>query len=118
MIVLNGEEIGIVGYDLLDKQRDRVFLDIWMRSERYCGRGYGGDALNTLCDYIHKTYGICTFIISPSARNKRAVAAYQKAGFRAIKILNKEEQIREFGRAEYDDNMLMIKRIGPLHRED
>ncbi len=57
-------------------------------------------------------------MICPSTRNKRAVAAYQKAGFRAIKILNKEEQIREFRRAEYDDNMLMIKSLRPIHQED
>ncbi len=57
-------------------------------------------------------------MICPSTRNKRAVAAYQKAGFRSIKILNKEEQIREFGQAEYDDNILMKKRLGPIHQED
>ncbi len=57
-------------------------------------------------------------MICPSTRNKRAVAAYQKVGFRAIKILNKEEQIREFRRAEYDDNMLMIKSLRPIHQED
>lgn len=57
-------------------------------------------------------------MICPSTRNKRAVAAYQKAGFRSIKILNKEEQIREFRRAEYDDNMLMIKSLRPIHQED
>ena len=111
IIVINDEKIGTIGYDLLDKQKDRVVLDIWMRSEKYCGHGYGSDALNTLCNYIHKNHGITNFIISPSARNKRAIAAYKKAGFEFIKTLNKEEQKKEFGQAEYDDNILMIKRL-------
>ena len=115
IIVVDGEEIGTIGYDLLDKQKDRVVLDIWMRSEKYCGRSFGSDALNTLSNYIHKNFSITNFIISPSARNKRAIAAYKKAGFEYIKVLNKEEQIKEFGLFEYDDNILMIKRLITNH---
>lgn len=33
---------------------DRVVLDVWMRSEKYCGHGYGSDALNAICNYIQK----------------------------------------------------------------
>lgn len=111
MIAVNNEEIGTIGYDLLDNQKDRAVLDIWMRAEKYCAQGYGSDALNTLCNYIHVNYGIANFIISPSARNKRAIAAYKKAGFEYVKTMDKEEQIKEFGRPEYDDNILMIKRL-------
>ncbi len=111
IIVVNNEEIGTIGYDLLDKNKNRVVLDIWMRSEKYCGHSYGSDALNTLCDYIHENYGITNFIISPSARNKRAIDAYKKAGFEYVKTLNKDEQKKEFGLSEYDDNILMIKRV-------
>jgi diamine N-acetyltransferase len=111
IIVVNGEEIGTIGYDLLDKNKNRVVFDIWMSAEKYCGHGYGSEALDTLCKYIHKTYSITNFIISPSARNKRAIAAYKKAGFEVIKTLTKEEQEKEFGLAEYDDNVLMIKRL-------
>lgn len=117
IIVGDGEEVGTVGYDLLDKQKDRAILDIWLRSGKYCGRGYGSDALKALCRYIHENFGIGNFIISPSARNKRAIAAYRKAGFEAIKTLNKDDQIEEFGRAEYDDSILMMKRVGPPGRE-
>jgi len=111
IITANNEDVGTVGYDLLDKNKDRVVLDIWMKSEAYCGHGYGSDALNALCNYIHKEYGITNFIISPSARNKRAIAAYKKAGFEYIRILSKAEQEKEFGLSECDDNVLMIKRL-------
>jgi len=111
IIVVNNEEIGTIGYDLLDKNKNQVVLDIWMQDEKYCGHGYGSDALNTLCKHIHKTYDITNFIISPSARNKRAIAAYKKAGFEYVKIINKEEQEKEFGKSEFDDNIIMIKTL-------
>jgi RimJ/RimL family protein N-acetyltransferase len=109
IIVINSEEIGTIGYDLLDKNKNRVVLDIWMKAEKYCSHGYGSDALDTLCKYIHKTYGITSFTISPSARNKRAIAAYKKAGFKYIRIIEKEEQEKEFGKSEFDDNIIMLK---------
>ena len=109
IIRFNNEEIGTVGYDLLDKNKNSVVLDIWMKAEKYCGHGYGSDALAALCQFIHQTYGITRFIISPSTKNKRAIAAYKKAGFEVIKTLSREEQEQEFGLAEYTENVLMIK---------
>ena len=111
IITIDNEKVGTIGYDLLDRKNNQVVLDIWMRSEKYCRHGYGSDALNALCTYIHENYGITNFIISPSARNKRAIAAYKKAGFKYVKILSKEEQKKEFGLVECDDNILMIKRL-------
>lgn len=111
IIQVGDEDIGAIGYDLLDKNKDRVVLDIWMRAEKYCGSGYGSDALSTLCEHIHKTHAISDFIISPSSRNKRAIAAYQKAGFAYVKAINKEEQKKEFGKCELDDNIFMIKKL-------
>ena len=111
IIVVNDEEVGTIGYDLLDKKKDRVVLDVWMSTEKYCGHGYGSDALNTLCNHIHKIYGITNFIIAPSARNKRAIAAYKKAGFEYVSTISKEEQEKEFGKSEFDDNIIMIKKL-------
>ena len=111
IIVLNDEKIGTIGYDLLDKKKDRVVLDIWMSAEKYCGHGYGSDALNTLCNHIHKIYGITNFIISPSARNKRAIASHKKASFEYVSTISKAEQEKEFGKSEFDDNIIMIKKL-------
>ena len=111
IIIVTDEEIGTIGYDLLDKKKDSVVLDIWMGAEKYCGLGYGSDALNTLCNYIHKIYKISNFIISPSSRNKRAIAAYKNAGFEYVKTITKEEQKKEFGKSEFDDNVIMIKKL-------
>lgn len=111
IIVVKDEAVGAIGYDLLDKKKKRVVLDIWMRSEKYCGLGYGIDALGCLCIYLNKKFEINNFIISPSARNKRAIHAYQKCGFKYVSTMDKEEQKKVFGISEYDDNILMVKRI-------
>lgn len=111
VIVFQGKEVGTIGYDLLDRKQNRVVLDIWMRAEKYCGQGHGSDALKVLCQHIHKTYGITRFIISPSARNSQAIAAYQKAGFTLQSVINRSQQEKEFGLSEYDDNVLMIKKM-------
>lgn len=82
IILLGESEIGTIGYDNLDRQKRSVDLDIWMKGEKYCGHGYGSDAINGLVDYLHEQYGITTFRVDPSARNDRAIRAYKKAGFR------------------------------------
>lgn len=109
LIIHNREEVGTVGYDLLDTDRNRVVLDIWMKSAAQCGHGYGSESLRILCDYLHQKYHISNFLICPSAKNQRAIAAFGKAGFKIIKALNRQEQLETFGIIEYDLNLLMKK---------
>jgi len=81
IILLGDTEIGTIGYDNLERKLLSVDIDIWMKEERYCGHGYGTEALNCLVDHLHANHGIRTFRLDPSARNKRAIRAYEKAGF-------------------------------------
>ena len=62
--------------------RKRVEVDIWMRSEACCGKGYGTDALDALCRYLHERFGVEQFMVQSSACNPRAIRAYEKLGFR------------------------------------
>jgi len=112
IIIANNIRVGTIGYDLFDDRKLRVVLDIWMRSERYCGKGYGSDALTTICDFLNKRYGIKDFYISPSSRNKRAIEAYRKAGFRPIRMSRRVAK-KEFGVDIYDlhDNIVMRKML-------
>jgi RimJ/RimL family protein N-acetyltransferase len=112
IILADNTEVGTVGYDLFDAKKSRVVMDIWMRAEKYCGLGYGPEALRTLCKYLHQKYGIINFYISPSSRNNRAIRAYLKAGFKLIK-LSRNKAKKEFGFDiyEYDDNIVMKKAI-------
>jgi RimJ/RimL family protein N-acetyltransferase len=113
IIIADGEEVGTIGYDLCDKKKSRAVLDVWLRGEKYCGRGHGTDSLNALRRHLFEEYGIRNLSISPSSRNKRAVAAYSKSGFRRV-AMTKEEIEDQFGRGvsilDYRDNMVM-KRV-------
>lgn len=110
-IILLGEtEVGTIGYDNLDREKRSVDLDIWMKEEKYCGHGYGSDALNGLVDYLHEQYGITTFCVDPSARNVRAIRAYKKAGFR-IEVGHIRNRL-----PDYTDEITMIREIAPNKR--
>ncbi len=87
-------------------------MDIWMRSQDCCNRGWGSDALKTLMQRLLREFELHSFIIRPSARNKSAVAAYKKAGFE-IHDMSAEEQARRFGEGDYPDSVVMIKHIQP-----
>ncbi|MDA8603630.1 GNAT family N-acetyltransferase [Alphaproteobacteria bacterium] len=55
-------------------------LDIWIGARQWWGRGIGTQAIEAL-GHVLRGYGITTLLIRPSARNRRAVAAYKRAGF-------------------------------------
>ena len=114
IILVNNKSVGQVNYDNTDQHR-RTELDIWMSCEANCGKGYGPDALETLCKYLFNKYGITEFVIRPSVRNLRAISAYEKAGFQRKKFTPSEEEA-EFGPRDYDDSIVLIKRIsGGIH---
>ncbi len=115
IIIANNIRVGTVGYDLFDDKKQRVVLDIWMRAEKYCGKGYGTDALTTICGFLNKKYSMKHFYISPSSKNKRAIAAYRKAGFKSIKM-SRSVAIKKFGVDIYDypDNIVMRKTLTVL----
>ena len=86
-------------------------LDIWLRAEAYCGKGCGSTALGALCARIHGNYGVREFVIRPSGRNHRAITAYKKAGFEPFP-LSPGDQIRRFGEGDFEDAVVLLKRLG------
>ena len=83
-------------------------LDIWMRSESSCGKGYGTDALDALCRYLHDRFGVEQFMVQPSARNPRAIHAYEKLGFKSLDL--PLESARElWGPNDYWDSVYMVR---------
>lgn len=100
---------GAIAYNDIDPKK-RVELDIWMRSEAHCGRGFGTDAIEALCAYLAAEFGVQIFMMQPSARNPRAIRAYEKAGF--IKVPATPEEIQaEWGGVDHLDSVLMIREI-------
>ena len=80
---VNTADVGQIYFnDIITKNGiKRVELDMWMRAEKYCGKGYGSDALDALCNFLANRFGVEQFMVQPSARNPRAVRAYEKVGF-------------------------------------
>jgi RimJ/RimL family protein N-acetyltransferase len=81
VIEADGQAVGQINYNAIDRRRSRTELDIWMFSERHCEHGYGTEALTLLCDYLQKHLGVDAFLIQPAADNPRAIRCYEKAGF-------------------------------------
>jgi diamine N-acetyltransferase len=112
LILVDGEPVGQVTYnDIMERDgQKQVELDIWMRSEALCGKGYGTDALNALCGYLHERFGVSEFMVQPSARNPRAIRAYEKLGFRRLEL--SIEAAREiWGPNDYLDSVYMVRTI-------
>ena len=102
-----GEPVGAIAYNDIDPE-NRVELDIWMRSEACCGKGFGPDAIAALCAHLQAEFGVKTFMMQPSARNPRAIRAYEKAGFVA-RPATPEEIHAEWGGVDHHDSVLMIR---------
>jgi RimJ/RimL family protein N-acetyltransferase len=113
LIVVDGEPVGQVNYNDISERSGRkgTELDIWLRSGSLCGKGYGTDALEALCHYLHEQFGVEEFMVQPSARNPRAIRAYEKAGFARLGL--PIEKARElWGPNDNDDSVYMVKTIG------
>ncbi len=110
IIVAGGQDVGVVCYNNIDDQRRLTELDIWLRSEADCGKGYGSNTLRVLCQHLHEAYGVADFIIRPSKRNRRAIAAYERAGFELLP-LERDDQRMQFGEGDCEDSVVLMKRI-------
>jgi diamine N-acetyltransferase len=110
LILADGEPVGQVSYNDIHERggRRRTELYIWLRNEACCGRGYGTDALDALCRHLHDRLGVAEFLVQPSARNPRAIRAYEKAGFRRLG-LPIEEARTLWGPSDYADSVYMVR---------
>jgi RimJ/RimL family protein N-acetyltransferase len=112
LILVDGEPVGQVTYnDIVERdERKQVELDIWMRSEACCGKGYGTDAIDAICRHLHQRFGVERFMVQPSARNPRAIWAYEKVGFKRLEL--SIEAARDlWGPNDYFDSVYMVRTI-------
>ncbi len=111
IIVAEGQDVGVVCHNAIDEQRKLTELDIWLRSEADCGKGYGPSALRLLCAHLREVYRVEEFIVRPSKRNRRAIAAYQRAGFELLRLTPAEQRMA-YGDGDYADSVVLSKRSG------
>jgi diamine N-acetyltransferase len=107
LIEVRGEALGQVNYEVREAPVRHAELDIWLRSEADTGHGYGSDALAALTAHLGATLGIRTFLLRPSARNHRAIRAYEKAGF-VLVPMTAQQQVEAYGPGDYDDSVVLI----------
>ena len=68
-------------------------IDIFIGEPDARDRGLGTEALRTLLQYLFETKGLKRVTIDPEPSNRRAVRAYEKAGFRVDGILRRHMRI-------------------------
>jgi diamine N-acetyltransferase len=112
LILVDQEPVGQVTYnDIVERDgRKQVELDIWMRSEACCGKGHGTDALDAVCHHLHDRFGVEQFMVQPSARNPRAIRAYEKVGFTRLEVPI-ESARKLWGPNDYRDSVYMVRTI-------
>ncbi len=114
VIEVDGQAVGQVNYNDIEKDKNRTELDIWMFSKKQCGYGRGSEALRLLCDYLGKQSGVDGFYIKPSASNLRAIRAYEKAGFIRTTLSDEDAQV-EYGSKDSIDSIYMTRNIEAVH---
>ena len=79
MMALDGRDIGVIQYWL---QGTVAEIDLWIACRRDWNRGHGPAAIGLIARWLRERTAAALMIIRPSARNRRAITAYCKAGFR------------------------------------
>lgn len=81
LIEYKNQVIGTISHTYNDGKTPNFELDMWLRSEKYIGKGIGTRVLKLLTRQLAKDYQIKTFLIRPWIKNPRAIQAYKKCGF-------------------------------------
>lgn len=93
-----GHAIGYLQFYLADpveyqfEGRGRVYaLDLFIGVPEYWGRGAGTQFVRLLLCHLFERQGADWVILDPHVDNARAIRAYEKCGFRKIKLLAQHE---------------------------
>jgi RimJ/RimL family protein N-acetyltransferase len=76
-----GEPVGACSLESIDARSRSAVLGIWV-AEPHWDRGYGTDAVRTLCRFGFREMNLQRIGLSVYETNPRARRAYEKAGFR------------------------------------
>lgn len=89
-IIVKKKKIGVIAYNKIDKHKNAE-VDIIIGDKEDMNRGYGSDAIKTLCAFLLKRLKVNKVWIEARINNPRAIRAYEKAGFKKEKILKKKD---------------------------
>jgi aminoglycoside 6'-N-acetyltransferase len=78
-------------YELEDQELDTWAIDLFIGEPELWGRGIGTQALGLIIEHLFCGLGAEQIVIDPQMDNERAVRAYEKCGFRKVKLLPEHE---------------------------
>lgn len=76
-----GEIVGAAGLEARSSRERSAALGIWL-AEPHWGRGYGTDAVRTLCGYGFREMNLHRIQLQVYPFNERGLRAYERVGFR------------------------------------
>ncbi len=104
-VMRDGEVVGVIEYyEQTDPDYRSAGIDIALDPECCVGQGLGPDALKTLIRYLFEELDHHRVIIDPAVANARAVAAYEKVGFRRVGVMRQYERGSD---GTWRDNVLL-----------
>lgn len=107
LILVDDTPIGQINYHRTPNRTNCYELDIWMSGENYCAKGFGVAALRNLSNHLIQKFNSPEIIIRPSENNKRAIRAYEKAGFQRVDC-DYTQHVEEYGEPDSQHCILMI----------
>ena len=115
IMVADGKDIGVIHYWLNGQVAE---IDMWIGSREHWGQGYGSAAIGLVADRLRSETCARSMIIRPSARNRRAIAAYRKGGFEPYDP--KTHQLPGWCLSEgfdYADAVVLVQDLMPKRKE-
>ena len=109
-IIMEGDrDIGAICYTVRGNVAE---LDIWIASRSDWGKGHGTRALRLVAGRLADAGKTDILIMRPSARNLRAISAYEAAGFTIHDpdLITLPEWCLDGGE-DYDDAVVMARRV-------
>ena len=92
VIEVAGDAAGGIQYDEeLNPQYRRAGIDVYL-GERWQNRGLGTEAIRLVARFLFEQRHHHRLTIDPAVANTRAIAAYEKVGFRPVGIMRQYER--------------------------
>jgi RimJ/RimL family protein N-acetyltransferase len=85
-----GKPIGMISYNRIDRDNRSVDIDMIIGQTKDWGQGYGADSLRTFARYLFDRFDLNRIWLGTYIYNKRAIRAYEKAGFQKEGVLRED----------------------------
>ncbi|AZR73371.1 hypothetical protein BBF96_08235 [Anoxybacter fermentans] len=110
-----GEHMGHIGFNEVSWKDRKATVGLFLGKE-YWGKGYGTDALMSMCHYGFTQLNFQRIQLQVFAFNRRAIRCYEKCGF----IVEVVEKNANYINGEYVDNIVMgvlVEEFMPIYEK-